>query len=171
MPANKGGSGRGRKTGRYAKGFSMFNFQIGLSRMTFSWRLQAQHCLSWYWYAGGALVVTGTNTVDEWEAFPQEGVKCKFEMRERQGERAEKQRAQTEIELQQQLPRTPSRDNVAKSVNCSVKYRLHTRWDWLILCWKWAKNKKKKKKTHKALCCVYLISTTTNQQCLLEMHK
>lgn len=34
--ANKGGSGRGRKTGRYAKGFSMFNFQIGLSRMTFS---------------------------------------------------------------------------------------------------------------------------------------
>ena len=36
MVANKGGSGRGRKTGRYAKGFSMFNFQIGLSRMTFS---------------------------------------------------------------------------------------------------------------------------------------
>lgn len=34
--ANKGGSERGRKTGRYAKGFSMFNFQIGLSRMTFS---------------------------------------------------------------------------------------------------------------------------------------
>lgn len=80
----KGGSERGRKTGRYAKGFSMFNFQIGLSRMTFSWRLQAQHCLSWYWYAGGALLVTGTNTVDEWEAFPQQGVKCKFEMREKQ---------------------------------------------------------------------------------------
>lgn len=36
MASNKGGSGRGRKTGRYAKGFSMFNFQIGLSRMTFS---------------------------------------------------------------------------------------------------------------------------------------
>lgn len=36
MAANKGGSERGRKTGRYAKGFSMFNFQIGLSRMTFS---------------------------------------------------------------------------------------------------------------------------------------
>lgn len=36
MVANKGGSERGRKTGRYAKGFSMFNFQIGLSRMTFS---------------------------------------------------------------------------------------------------------------------------------------
>lgn len=34
--ANKGGRERGRKTGRYAKGFSMFNFQIGLSRMTFS---------------------------------------------------------------------------------------------------------------------------------------
>lgn len=34
--ANKGGSEGGRKTGRYAKGFSMFNFQIGLSRMTFS---------------------------------------------------------------------------------------------------------------------------------------
>lgn len=36
MAANKGSSKRGRKTGRYAKGFSMFNFQIGLSRMTFS---------------------------------------------------------------------------------------------------------------------------------------
>lgn len=36
MEANKRGSERGRKTGRYAKGFSMFNFQIGLSRMTFS---------------------------------------------------------------------------------------------------------------------------------------
>lgn len=36
LASNKGGSGRGRKTGRYAKGFSMFNFQIGLSRMTFS---------------------------------------------------------------------------------------------------------------------------------------
>lgn len=36
MVANKGASKTGSKTGRCAKGFSMFNFQIGLSRMTFS---------------------------------------------------------------------------------------------------------------------------------------
>lgn len=40
MAANKIGSEEkresGRKMGRYGKGFSMFNFQIGLSRMTFS---------------------------------------------------------------------------------------------------------------------------------------
>lgn len=36
MAANKEEGKGGRKTGRYAKGFSMFNFQIGLSRMTFS---------------------------------------------------------------------------------------------------------------------------------------
>lgn len=119
--ANKGEREGGRKTGRYAKGFSMFNFQIGLSRMTFSWRLQAQHCLSWYWYAGGALLVTGTNTVDEWGAFPQEGVKCKFEMREKEnGRKTEtKEYMQTQIELQWQLPCMPSWDNAAKSVNCS----------------------------------------------------
>lgn len=119
--ANQGESERGRKTGRYAKGFSMFNFQIGLSRMTFSWRLQAQHCLSWYWYAGGALLVTGTNTVDEWGAFPQEGVKCKFEMREKENvrKRETKEYMQTHIELQWQLPCMPSWDNAAKSVNCS----------------------------------------------------
>lgn len=119
--ANKGESERGRQTGRYAKGFSMFNFQIGLSRMTFSWRLQAQRCLSWYWYAGGAWLVTGTNSVDEWGAFPQEGVKCKFEMREKEdGRKTEtKEYMQTQIELQWQLPCMPSWDNAAKSVNCS----------------------------------------------------
>lgn len=137
MAANKQGEG-GRKTGRYAKGFSMFNFQKGLSRMTFSWRLQAQHCLSWYWYAGGALLVTGTNTVDEWGAFPQEGVKCKFEMREKGNgrKRETKEYRQTQIELQWQLPCTSSWDSAAKSVNCSRKYGLLICPDWLISWWK-----------------------------------
>lgn len=140
MAANKEEGEGGRKTRRYAKGFSMFNFQIGLSGMTFSWRLQAQQCLSWYWYAGGALLVTGTNTVDEWGAFLQEGVKCKFEMREKENgrKRETKEYRPTQIELQWRSPGTSSRDGAAKSVNCSRKYGLHICPDWLISWWKWA---------------------------------
>lgn len=139
MEANKEDEG-GRKTGRYAKGFSMFNFQIELSRMTFIWRLPAQHCLSWYWYAGGALLVTGTNTVDEWGASPQKGVKCKFEMREKENgsKRETKEYRQTQIELQWQLPCSSSWDGAAKSVRCSRKCGLHICADWLISWWKWA---------------------------------